>query len=112
MVSDNEIQRYSELDLQAVHLALEKLPDLDISLLAIDEIKLQGPEISPEDLEIEDGSINKESFFNKLTEQIFRITREAAESGVSEIESAKIIEDFIIDYTSNIGWKDVKNTSG
>lgn len=43
MTADNEVQRLSELDFQGVYDALKEIPDIDTSLLGIEDFKL--PEI-------------------------------------------------------------------
>lgn len=46
MTADNEIQRWSELDRQAVYDAMDEIPEIDIELLAIENFEL--PELAPE----------------------------------------------------------------
>jgi ParB-like chromosome segregation protein Spo0J len=44
LISDNEIQRWSELDKQAVFDEIENMPELNIELLAIENFSLEKPE--------------------------------------------------------------------
>lgn len=45
MTADNEVQRLSELDFQGVYDALKEIPDIDTSLLGIENFKL--PDFEP-----------------------------------------------------------------
>jgi hypothetical protein len=41
LTADNEIARWSQLDKQSVHLALEEIPDLNLELLGIDKFNIE-----------------------------------------------------------------------
>lgn len=62
MTADNEVQRLSELDFQGVYDALKEIPDIDTSLLAIEDFKIESVETPLPDLDSEDPDCRQVTF--------------------------------------------------